>query len=80
MILESDTNEKAKKEIHCSGSGICIGHVCVNWRDIWSRRDAGAAEQDKSEAQCDDICGAYKWRAYGGNRSYRYLKADCHKQ
>lgn len=22
-------------------------------------------------AQCDDIYGAYIWRAYGGNRSYR---------
>ena len=25
------------------------------------------------------IYGAYIWRAYGGNRSYRYLKAGCHK-
>ena len=41
--------------------------------------DQEAAEQDKSEAQCDDICRAYIWRAYGGNRSYRYLKAGCHK-
>ena len=29
------------------------------------------AEQDKCKAQCDDIYGAYIWRAYGGNRSYR---------
>lgn len=28
-------------------------------------------EQDKCKAQCDDIYGAYIWRAYGGNRSYR---------
>lgn len=66
MILGSDTNEKAKKEIHCSGSGIYIGHVCVNRRYICSQRESGTAEQDKSEAQCDDICGAYKWRAYRG--------------
>lgn len=79
MILESDTNEKAKKEIHCSGSGIYIEYVCVNRLDIYSWKESGAAEQDQCKAQCDDLCGAYKGRAYGGNRSYRYLKAGCHK-
>ena len=34
------------------------------------------SEQDKCKAQCDDIYGAYIWRAYGGNRSYQYLKAE----
>ena len=29
MILGGDTNEKAKKEIHCSGSGIYIGYVVL---------------------------------------------------
>ena len=79
MILGGDTNEKAKKEIHCSGSGIYIGYVCVNRRYICSRRESGTAEQDKCKAQCDDIYVAYIWRAYGGNRSYRYLEAGCHK-
>ena len=37
LILGGDTNEKAKKEIHCSGCGIYIGHVCVNRYDICSR-------------------------------------------
>ena len=60
MILESDTNEKAKEDIHYSDSGIYIGHVCVNQHDIYGRKESGAVEQDKSEAQCYDICGAYK--------------------
>ena len=34
---QNRTNAKAKKEIHCSGSGIYIGHVCVNRYDICSR-------------------------------------------
>ena len=34
---------------------------------------------NECKAQCDDIYGAYIWRAYGGNRSYRYLEAGCHK-
>ena len=45
LILGGDTNEKAKKEIHCSGSGIYIGYVCVNRRYICSRRESGTAEQ-----------------------------------
>lgn len=30
-------------------------------------------QQNRTNAkpQCDDIYGAYIWRAYGGNRSYR---------
>jgi len=47
LILESDTNEKAKKEIYCSGSGIYIEYVCVNRLDIYSWKESGAAEQDK---------------------------------
>ena len=49
--------------------GMCalIGAI----RYICSRRESGTAEQDKCKAQCDDIYGAYIWRAYGGNRSYR---------
>ena len=78
-IPAASDDEKEKKEIHCSGSGIYIGYVCVNRRYICSRRESGTAEQDKCKAQCDDICRAYIWRAYGGNRSYRYLKAGCHK-
>lgn len=41
--------------------------------------DQEQQNRTKSTAQCDDICRAYIWRAYGGNRSYRYLRAGCHK-
>ena len=37
-------------------------------------------EQNRTKAQLNAMTYAERiWRAYGGNRSYRYFKAGCHK-
>lgn len=37
-------------------------------------------QQNRTNAKLNAMTYAeHIWRAYGGNRSYRYLKAGCHK-
>lgn len=62
--------KKLKKRFIIPAVVFILG-MCALIGAIYVVGKSRTAEQDKCKAQCDDIYGAYIWRAYGGNRSYR---------